>query len=31
VSHDFKLYRTENGDWLTDEVPPDYLNRQFKI
>lgn len=30
-SHDFKLYRTEIGDWLTEEVPPDYLNRQFKI
>jgi len=31
ASHDFKFYLAENGVWLTDTVPPDYLNRQFKL
>ncbi len=31
VSHDFKFRLADNGIWLTDEVPPDYLNRRFTI
>ena len=31
VKHGFKFYLSENNVWLTEEVPPDYLNRRFKI
>ncbi len=31
LDHGFKFYEAENGDWLIEEVPPDYLNRQFTL
>ena len=29
VSHGYQFFQSENGVWLVDEVPPDYLNQQF--
>ena len=29
VSHGYRFYQSENGVWLVDEVPPDYLNQRF--
>jgi putative RNA 2'-phosphotransferase len=29
VQHGYRFYRAENGVWLTDHVPPDYLNQRF--
>lgn len=29
VSHGYQFSQSENGVWLVDEVPPDYLNQQF--
>ncbi|MDA7881538.1 RNA 2'-phosphotransferase [Akkermansiaceae bacterium] len=29
VRHGYRFYLSENGVWLTDEVPPDYLNQRF--
>ncbi|MEJ6581886.1 MAG: RNA 2'-phosphotransferase [Akkermansiaceae bacterium] len=31
VKHGFKFYHSENGVWLTEKVPPDYLNRRFSF
>lgn len=30
-SHGFKFFRSEDGVWLTEAVPPDYLNGQITI
>lgn len=30
-THGFRFYLAENGVWLTEEVPPDYLNRRFSV
>jgi len=30
-SHNFKFFQSDNGVWLTDSVPPDYLNGRMKI
>ena len=30
-SHKFQFYLSENGDWLTEAVPPDYLNGQITL
>jgi putative RNA 2'-phosphotransferase len=27
--HGYRFYQAENGVWLTDHVPPDYLNQRF--
>ncbi|MBR9760988.1 RNA 2'-phosphotransferase [bacterium] len=29
VSHGHQFFQSENGVWLVDEVPPDYLNQRF--
>ena len=29
--HGLKFFLSENGVWLTDSVPPDYLNRRFQL
>lgn len=29
VRHEYKFYQAENGVWLTEHVPPDYLNQRF--
>lgn len=29
VQHGYRFYQAENGVWLTDHVPPDYLNQRF--
>ena len=29
VTHGHRFFQSENGVWLTDEVPPDYLNQRF--
>ena len=29
VSHGYQFSQSENGVWLVDEVPPDYLNQRF--
>jgi len=29
AQHGYRFYRAENGVWLTDHVPPDYLNQRF--
>ncbi len=29
--HGHVFYLSENGVWLTDHVPPDYLNQRFDI
>ena len=31
TSHGHQFYLSENGVWLTEHVPPDYLNRRFKL
>lgn len=31
VSHGHEFFLSENGVWLTDTVPPDYLNRRFTL
>ncbi|YCM43979.1 RNA 2'-phosphotransferase [Verrucomicrobiaceae bacterium 227] len=31
ANHGFQFYLSENGVWLTEEVPPDYLVRRFSI
>lgn len=30
-SHHFNFFQSDNGVWLTDSVPPDYLNGRIKI
>lgn len=29
VQHGYRFFQAENGVWLTDHVPPDYLNQRF--
>eukprot|EP00903_Cladosiphon_okamuranus_P003900 g3898.t1 len=29
AGHGFRFFQAENGVWLTDHVPPDYLNQRF--
>ena len=31
ADHGFQFYLSENGVWLTEEVPPDYLIRRFSV